>query len=101
MQEFESPERLLLKAHLWKGLTFSAWRWLTKGMRVSGSVDMAHSSMIICLTLSCSREGADAAEHVHRMTSCRFSSYARAVDNRILYLVVDAQDTRLMHKEHT
>lgn len=63
-------------------------------MRVSGSVAMAHSSMIICLTLRCSREAADAAEHVHRMTSWPASSYARAADNCCLYLVVDAEDMR-------
>uniref|UniRef100_A0A0E9XUI9 Uncharacterized protein n=1 Tax=Anguilla anguilla TaxID=7936 RepID=A0A0E9XUI9_ANGAN len=58
---------------IWLGL------WLTSGMKASGSVAMAHSSMIICCKFSILVIfGFEAAVQVHRMTSCFTSSSCRA-----------------------
>lgn len=74
----------------------SALLWLTRGMRVSGSVDMAHSSMRICLTFrNSTRLGAEAAEHVHRMTSWRLNSYTRANNSKLLYLPAGVEEVNL------
>ena len=69
-----------------KAQTFSGLL-LTNGMRLCGSVAIAHSSMRIWRALTVLvKPGEEDAVHVQSMMSCRFNSNSRAFLRRALYL---------------